>query len=253
MKDILKVDGLFFRYKDTSELILKDINFSLKKGEILAIVGPSGCGKSTLLNLIAGFLKASEGEVNIISNGNEQRFSYVFQEDALFPWRTVEENINLVKSLDRNGLTEDEICIYLRKFHLDRSVLDKYPSELSGGMRQRVSIIQSLAIEPTIFLMDEPFSSLDFYTKLKLEMDFYQLIKESGKSALLVTHDLDGAIALADRIIIISGSPASIVGVQYLFENYDRRPSPEEARTRPEVTKYFSSIWEHLKLGGTDS
>ncbi len=177
----------------------------------MAILGASGCGKSTLLNLIAGLLKPKSGRIEFSTNKainsinqSEGKIGYIFQDDALLPWRTVESNLMLVTEIVK-GVKKNKvkplITRYLNNFHLDKKILQQYPAQLSGGMRQRISIMQTLMFDPNILLLDEPFSALDFFTKLRLEKEVYQLIKEQNKAAILITHDIDEAIAISDRCV----------------------------------------------------
>jgi NitT/TauT family transport system ATP-binding protein len=208
MPPAITVQNLCFAYKlngSGSQTVFDQVSFTVGRGQIVCLVGPSGCGKSTLLNLVTGFLQPDSGHIQINHDeaGGSGRVGYIFQRDALLPWRTVRGNLLLGGELGDGTCVQNEqqrIHDYLRIFNLDESVLGKYPVALSGGMRQRVSIVQSLMTEPNILLLDEPFSALDFYTKLKLEAEFRDMISGSGKAALLVTHDIDEAIAVSDKI-----------------------------------------------------
>ena len=190
---VLIINDLSFSYSlDASLPILTNLSFNLKSSEIVAILGASGCGKSTFLNLIAGLLKPYTGKIEFtneqsLSKSCKQQIGYIFQDDALLPWRTIESNLMLVTEIVK-GISKETIKqrieTYLKVFHLHSDVLQKYPAQLSGGMRQRVSIIQTLMFDPSILLLDEPFSALDFFTKLRLENEVYQLIKEQNKAAI---------------------------------------------------------------------
>ncbi len=216
---VVEINEVSFQYESQSEdnkTVLKNISFDLREGELLCIVGPSGCGKSTLLSLIAGLLKPGKGKIQFPTKQplGKKPIGYIFQFDALLPWRKVKGNLLL--GLELNGgsdsqETEKAINNYLATFNLDKSILEKYPSELSGGMRQRVAIIQSLMYDPQLMLLDEPFASLDFYTKLRLEGEFWSMVKMRKKAAILVTHDIDEAIAIGDRVLLMGGDPGGIV------------------------------------------
>ena len=250
---VLSVNNLTYRYGSEGELVFTDLNFALKRGELLCIVGPSGCGKSTLLNLIAGFLNPTEGEIKIEGRTiDKKKVGYIFQSDALLPWRKVLGNIvlglevNGNKYLDSKDQLKHVIDEYLDVFNLKQSILDKYPSQLSGGMRQRVALIQSLMYDPDLLLLDEPFAALDFYTKLRLEEEFWNIVQKKKKSAILVTHDIDEAIAISHRILVMGESPDGIVREFKIdFETQDR--SPFTLRGHPKFPEYFNSIWAELK------
>jgi NitT/TauT family transport system ATP-binding protein len=222
---------------------------SVNEGEIVCILGASGCGKSTLLNLIAGLLQPAAGKIDIASEGNSQtRIGYIFQQDALLPWRTVEANVMLATELTADTPKESArklVSQYLHTFNLSENILKQYPSELSGGMRQRVSIIQSLMFNPRLFLLDEPFSALDFFTKLKLEGEFYQLIKEQNKAAILVTHDIEESVAMADRVLLMNQE--GTFTREFVIDLGQGKRSPETARGTSRFADYYRDIWSELK------
>jgi NitT/TauT family transport system ATP-binding protein len=228
---------------------IRDLGLSVFEGEIVCILGASGCGKSTLLNLIAGLLQPNAGTIEITSDGeSHRRIGYIFQQDALLPWRTVEANVMLAAELSPDISKEAArklVSQYLQTFNLNDKILKQYPVELSGGMRQRVSIIQSLMFNPTLFLLDEPFSALDFFTKLKLEGEFYQLIKEKNKAAILVTHDIEECVAMADRILLMS--PEGNFTKEFVIDLGEGKRSPEAARGTARFADYYSDIWSELK------
>jgi NitT/TauT family transport system ATP-binding protein len=248
----LTISGLRFSFQSLSSSVIHDLSLTVRRGEIVAILGRSGCGKSTLLNLIAGLIKPQSGEIVI---GKEQQtnraIGYIFQEDALLPWRTVGANLSLAK--DIGGVAKDSFQTRLRdflsSFHLHESILQKYPSQLSGGMKQRVSIIQTLLFNPSLLLLDEPFSALDFYTRLSLEAEFYNLVRSRGITALLVTHDIEEAIALSDRIILLSKSGTVQADIAIAFDCLAREP--ESVRGLPEFGQYYRAIWEQFKAVGS--
>ena len=228
MEPILTLDHLSYAYHtlEGETKALSDISLSVKPGEFVAIVGPSGCGKSTLLSLIAGLLKPEEGE--ILLNGKSLKESatnigYMLQHDHLFEWRTIYHNI----------------LLGLEKF------ADSRPSELSGGMRQRAALIRTLILEPDLLLLDEPFSALDYQTRLSVGDDIGQIIRDSGRTAVLVTHDLSEAISLADTIFILSKRPASIARIVPVTFSL-ASDTPLKRRNAPEFKTYFNILWKEL-------
>ncbi len=253
---LLSLRSVSFSYMGESRSIrestINDISLTVPKGEIICIVGASGCGKSTLLNIMAGLIQPHSGDCEISQELSSRKnpIGYIFQQDALMPWRTVRENITLPvevsKILTPKDKLEMEIQKLLSEFHLDRKVLEQYPLELSGGMRQRVSIIQALITNPSLFLLDEPFSALDYNTKLKLESEFWHLVRQRHCSAVLVTHDIEEALALASRLYVMAAYPGR------LHKIYDIEPEiceldPLEARSHPAFGDYFRKIWQDMK------
>ena len=251
MEQILELKHIHYAYHnlegETPALI--DISFALNKGEFVAIVGPSGCGKSTLLSLIAGLLEPEKGLIKV--NGKYLRESttnigYMLQHDELFEWRTIYNNVLL-------GL-EVQHMLTARTRERAQELLDVYglgqfknsrPSELSGGMRQRTALIRTLILEPDLLLLDEPFSALDYQTRLNVGDDIGQIIRHEKKSALLVTHDLSEAISLADRVIVLSGRPATIRQTIPLIFQLEE-DTPLNRRNDPEFKTYFNLIWKEL-------
>lgn len=220
---------------------VKDLNFSVDDGQFVSVIGPSGCGKSTILSLAAGLLKPSSGEV---IRGKDE-FGYMLQRDALFPWRTVEENIFLpleVKKLNTKQMREKAVTL-AEKYGL-KDFLKKSPSQLSGGMRQRVALIRTLAAEPEILLLDEPFSALDYQTRLEVCDDVQSIIKSEKKTALLVTHDISEAIALSDKVVVLSARPARVLG-EHKIEFGD---GPKSRRQSPQFSKTFETLRGELGL-----
>lgn len=251
MEQVLELKNIHYAYHNLEgeTPALSDISFALMKGEFVAIVGPSGCGKSTLLSLIAGLLVPEKGLIKI--NGKYLRESttnvgYMLQHDELFEWRTVYNNVIL-------GL-EVQHMLTARTREKAHELLDFYglrqfegarPSELSGGMRQRAALIRTLVLDPDLLLLDEPFSALDYQTRLTVGDDIGQIIRREEKAALLVTHDLSEAISLADRVIVLSGRPASIKQtIPLIFELEE--DTPLARRNAPEFKTYFNLIWKEL-------
>lgn len=221
--------------------VLDNITFDLYEGEIISILGPSGSGKSTLLNNISGLLKVDEGE--IIING---KLGYMFQKDHLLNWRTVWKNITLGLEINKHKDKEYEkyILELLEKYNL-KEFVKYYPNELSGGMRQRIALIRTLAVKPNILLLDEAFSALDYQTRLNVTNDVYKMIKNEKISAILVTHDIAEAISISDRIIVLSSRPAKIKSIYEMnFDIEDKNPI--NIRKSQLFSVYFDKIWNDL-------
>jgi len=228
---------------------LKDITFSVREGEFIALVGPSGCGKSTLLHLIAGLLTPEKGLIKI--NGsyhpdNTSGIGYMLQKDHLLEWRTIYKNVLLGLEI-RRELTAEKLA-YVNQLLSDYG-LDKFrsahPSELSGGMRQRAALIRTLALKPELLLLDEPFSALDSQTRLSVSDDIGRILRQEKKTAILVTHDISEAISMADRVIILSPRPAIIRKIVPICFDLENR-TPMASRNAPEFKSYFNLIWKEL-------
>ena len=221
---------------------INNISLDVEQGEFISIVGPSGCGKSTLLSLIAGLIPQSKGEINI-NNGNT---GYMLQKDHLFSWRTIEQNILLGLEI-QNKLTPENIqyALSLLKQYDLFAFKDKYPYELSGGMRQRVALIRTLAVKPDILLLDEPFSALDYQTRLYVSDEIGRIIKNEEKTAILVTHDISEAISMSDRVIVLTKRPAKIKSEHIINLSIENK-TPLRAREAPEFKDYFNTIWKEL-------
>ena len=222
--------------------VLKDLNFSLKEGEKIAIVGPSGCGKSTILNLVSSLIKPSKGTINL--NGD---VGYMFQKDNLLEWRTIYKNITLGLEIKGKISSEQKIKIndLLKKYGL-YDFRNSYPSELSGGMRQRVALIRTLVLDPTVLLLDEPFSALDAQTKIAVNEDVYNIVTKENKSVILVTHDISEAIGFCDKVIVLTNRPASIKNIYNIeFSDLNDR-TPLKARKHELFKEYFDKIWGDL-------
>ena len=245
MPNILEVQNLSLSYysPEGETKALENISFSVKKGEFLSIVGPSGSGKSTLLSILAGILTPTEGCVAV---AEDAKTGYMLQKDHLFEWRTIEKNILLGLELTGN-LTAGtrEYALNLMEQYGLSGFRNRYPSQLSGGMRQRAALIRTLALRPEILLLDEPFSALDYQTRLHVSDDIVSIIKSQRKTAILVTHDISEAVALSDRVIVLSKRPARI---KAQFEIQFSLPPDNsiEAREAPEFKDYFNKIWKEL-------
>ncbi|MDE7083851.1 MAG: ABC transporter ATP-binding protein [Clostridia bacterium] len=200
--------GYTYHTKDGETNAIEHMSFGIERGQFVAVIGPSGCGKTTILSLTAGLLSPSYGEIK----RENAEFGYMLQRDALFPWRTVEANIFLpLEVKKRNTPDMRENALRLAEKYGLKDFLKKKPTELSGGMRQRVALIRTLAAQPDILLLDEPFSALDYQTRLKVCDDVQSIIKSEKKTAILVTHDMSEAIALSDKIIVLSSRPATVI------------------------------------------
>lgn len=228
---------------------LSNVSFHINPGEFVAIVGPSGCGKSTLLSIISGLMEPEEGTIifhNPDGSLTYPKIGYMLQRDYLLEWRTVYKNtilgLEIGKKLTQENI--DKVMQLMKDYDLYK-FKDKKPSELSGGMKQRAALIRTLALDPQLLLLDEPFSALDYQTRLMVSADICQIIRKTGKTALLITHDLSEAISLADRIIILSKRPATVkfeVPIKLTLPN----DSPLASRNAPEFQYYFNLLWEAL-------
>lgn len=251
MANILKLKNIGYSYHSLQgeTIALKDISFGVNEGEFVAIVGPSGCGKSTLLSIIAGLLSPEHGTIEVNNPDGSLHYpkvGYMLQRDHLFEWRTVYQNVILGLELNNMLTTErlDAVDRLLKDYGLDK-FKNKRPSELSGGMKQRAALIRTLALEPQLLLLDEAFSALDYQTRLYVSADICHLIRATGKTMIIVTHDLSEAISLADRIIILSGRPA-VVKNEVKVDLTMQDDSPLAARNAPEFSQYFNQIWRDL-------
>jgi NitT/TauT family transport system ATP-binding protein len=233
---------------------IEQVNLDLQADEFVAIVGPTGCGKSTILNVAAGLIRPSTGSVNVFGenlDGLNIDAGYMFQSNTLMPWRSALQNVCL--GLEYQGRSKSE-TLAIAKDWLKRVGLggfeDRYPHQLSGGMQKRVSLAQTLALEPKIILMDEPFSALDLQTRQLMENEVLGLCQptknESGKAVLFITHDLDEAIAMSDRVIVMSAGPGSRPIGNFLID----LPKPRdvaEIKTHPKFYEIYNQIWQVLR------
>lgn len=251
MKPLLEVRDVCLSYHSISgeTSALSHISFDLMPGEFLAIVGPSGCGKSTLLNLICGLLKAEQGTILMegqpVSAGNA-RIGYMLQKDHLLEWRSVYKNVLLGLEI-RREVTPEKLAFIdemLSTYGLDK-FRDAHPSELSGGMRQRAALIRTLALKPDLLLLDEPFSALDYQTRLNVSDDIGKILQKANKPAILVTHDISEAISMASRVIILSARPATIQKIVPIHLEIEDR-TPLSSRNAPDFKSYFNLIWKEL-------
>lgn len=251
MKPLLEIRDVSLSYHTSAgeTPALSHLTFDLMPGEFLAVVGPSGCGKSTLLNLVCGLLSAEEGTIlmnDTVPSPGDPRIGYMLQKDHLLEWRTIYQNVTLGLEI-RRELTpaklkyiEEMLCTYgLDKFR------NAHPSQLSGGMRQRAALIRTLALKPELLLLDEPFSALDYQTRLNVSDDIGRILKKERKPAILVTHDISEAISMADRVIILTKRPATVARIVTIDLDLTDR-TPLASRNAPQFKFYFNLIWKEL-------
>lgn len=251
MKNVLEVKNLSYSYHtpDGETNALKNISFSMKAGEFVSIVGPSGCGKTTLLSLISGLLTPEEGSIQLNEKPLKEsctNIGYMLQRDHLFEWRTIYNNVLLGLEIQHmlSAKTRHKANELLETYGL-KEFANSRPSELSGGMRQRAALVRTLILEPDLLLLDEPFSALDYQTRLTVGDDIGQIIRKEKRTAILVTHDLSEAISLGDRVIILTSRPATIQ--QTIFLHFDiPDDTPLHRRNTPEFKDYFNLIWKEM-------
>ena len=255
MKTILEVKNVSKKYQGKKEeiLALENVNFTVGEGEFVSIIGPSGCGKSTLLSIIAGLESKSNGEIYIENEKVENissKIGYMLQRDCLLEWRTILSNAMFgleVKGLDTKE-NKEYVEDLLKKYSL-YDFKDKYPSELSGGMRQRAALIRTLAIKPKILLLDEAFSALDYQTRIMVTNDIYSILKKENITAIIVTHDISEAISMSDRVLVLSKRPGTIKDIHDIdFEIPNRNPL--NCRESPKFSTYFNLLWRELGVNG---
>jgi len=245
--DILVIENLtkIYHSKDGETLAIKDLNLNIKEGEFVAIVGPSGCGKSTLLGVLCNLEKKSDG--NIIFPKENLKLGYMLQEDTLFPWLNILDNcllgLKVQKKLTKDNT--DKVLQLLETYGL-KDFIKKYPNNLSGGMRQRVALIRTLATNPDILLLDEAFSALDYQTRLTVSDDVWKIIKKEKKTTIMITHDVAEAISMADRVIVLSSRPAKVKKI-YNIEMKEKS-SPINNRKCQEFSKYYDMIWKDIDI-----
>ena len=238
---ILTIKNLskIYHTKTSETKAIDNFSFELNENEFVAIVGPSGCGKSTILNILANLDNKSDGEIIIKDN---IKLGYMLQQDALFNWKTVLENCSL--GLEINNFNNKDYVLKLLNTYGLKDFINSYPNNLSGGMRQRVALIRTLATKPDILLLDEPFSALDYQTRLKVSDDVYNIIKKEKKSAIMVTHDIAEAISMADKIIVLSKRPSIIKKV--IDINLTDKSTPINNRKAKEFAYYYDLIWKEI-------
>ena len=244
---ILALDSVNLIYqteKDETEAV-RDLTVSVDEGEFIALVGPSGCGKTTVLSMIAGLIKPTSGSVIIDgadADPSAGLVGYMLQRDNLFEWLTIEQNVLLGLSVRKtlNDENKSYALSMLEKYGLGE-FRTHFPTQLSGGMRQRAALIRTLAFRPKILLLDEPFSAVDFQTRMTVCDDVYSIIKSEGKTAILVTHDISEAVSMADRVIVLTKRPAT---VKNIFSVDIDAPTPLKKRESPRFSEWFDRIWK---------
>lgn len=250
MEPLLKLEKATLTYhtKTDETLAVYDLTFSVYENQFVALIGPSGCGKTSILSLISGLLKKSEGSVKL--SGKEitkpdDKIGYMLQKDQLFPWLTIEQNacIPLIIKNIKTRKNVDYINDLLKKYGL-WEFRKYYPDQLSGGMRQRVALIRTLSAKPELLLLDEPFSALDYQTRITVCDDVLGMIKAENKTAILVTHDISEAISLSDVIIVLTKRPATVKTIHKL--NFDKSLSPLKRREDKKFSSWFELLWKEL-------
>lgn len=252
-KGIVRLENLSMTYHSREGEIkaLDNISLDVMEEDFIGIVGPSGCGKSTILSLIAGLIKPTAGRILVEGkpiNGPSSLFGYMLQQDHLFEWRTILQNVMLGLEIrgNINRESRDRAERLLETYGLGE-FKHRYPNHLSGGMRQRAALIRTLAIDPKILLLDEPFSALDYQTRLAISVEVAAIIKKEKKTALLVTHDISEAISMSNRVIVLTNRPASIKN-SYEIKLTCKEHNPISCRQAPEFREYFNSIWKELDI-----
>lgn len=249
MQPIVDVKNLTknFYNKEGEVEVLKNINFSLNEGEILTILGPSGSGKSTILNILTKLLEPTSGEVNIKGN-----IGYMFQRDHLLEWRNIMDNITIGLEIQHQKTPQSisKIENLLKTYGL-WDFRNMYPKELSGGMRQRVALIRTLAVNPDILLLDEPFSALDYQTRILVSDDIYKIIKNENKSTILVTHDISEAISMSDKIAVLSKRPATVKNIYDINLKITEKRTPIVSRSAENFKDYFNILWKEIDSSET--
>lgn len=246
MSNIIEMKNIYKNfYTDEGEIkVLQNVNLVLERGKILGVLGPSGSGKSTLLNILTNLIMPTSGEVKI-----EGKIGYMFQKDHLLEWRTIMDNITIGLEIQKKVNSEALKSIeHLLQIYGIWDFRNRYPRELSGGMRQRVALIRTLATDPDVLLLDEPFSALDYQTRLMVSDDIYKIIRQEHKDAILVTHDISEAISMCDQIAVLSKRPAMIKSVYNISLTVNGEKTPLASRKAPEFKDYFDVLWKELDV-----
>lgn len=244
MDNVLEIKNLkkIYHTKEGETLAVEDFSFVLKKGEFVAIVGPSGCGKSTILSVLCGLEEKSGGDIELKENSN---IGYMLQQDSLFEWKNILNNCLLGLEINKklNKESKEYVINLLNTYGL-KDFIYSYPDNLSGGMRQRVALIRTLATNPDLLLMDEPFSALDYQSRLVISDDIYNILKKENKTMIMVTHDIAEAISMCDKVIVLSNRPATIKSVYNIeFEN---KSTPINNRKDKMFSYYYDKIWRDI-------
>lgn len=247
MSKLLELINVAKQYDGHGGEVLTSVSLKIEDGEFFSIVGPSGCGKSTLLNIIAGLLEPSSGKVycdgkEVVGTGTER--GVVFQQYALFPWMTVKKNVMFGLNLQgiKGAEAEEKAMKYIKMVQLE-DFLDHYPKELSGGMKQRVAIARAYAVNPSVLLMDEPFGALDAQTRTQLQSELLETWEKERKTCFFITHDVDEAIILAQKVIIMSARPGRIKEIVDINIPY---PRTQETKMAPEFLELKNHIWSQV-------
>lgn len=244
MTKILQIKNIKKTYHTKTEETpaIEDVSFELEEGDFIAIVGPSGCGKSSILNILCGLDRDYSGNV---LNKNNKKIGYMLQNDSLFNFRTILNNCLLGLEIQNklNKDSKDYVLNLLKTYGLN-NFINSYPTSLSGGMRQRVALIRTLATKPDIILLDEPFSALDYQTRLAVSEDVYKIIKKEKKSVIMVTHDIAEAISLANKVIVLTNRPCKIKNIYQI--NFSKKNTPIKNRKAKEFSYYYDLIWKDI-------
>ncbi len=247
MEKVLEVKNITKKYqtKEGEITALKNINLRVNQGEFVSIIGPSGCGKSTLLSIIAGLEEKTSGEIYI-----DGEIGYMLQRDCLLEWRNILSNTMFGLEIKGNANKQSKAYVeeLLKKYEL-YDFKSKYPSELSGGMRQRVALIRTLATKPKILLLDEAFSALDYQTRIMVTNDIYNILRKEKMTAIIVTHDISEAISMSDRVIVLNARPGTVKDIHKINFEIENR-NPINCRESPKFSKYFNTLWKELRVDG---
>lgn len=237
---ILEVNNLkkIYHTKTSETKALENISFTVNEGEFIAIVGPSGCGKSTILSILCGLEDKTDGTITM----NNTKVGYMLQQDCLFPWRNILDNCMLGLEIKKEN-NKDYVLELLNSYGL-KDFIYSYPDNLSGGMRQRVALIRTLATKPNLLLLDEPFSALDYQSRLNISNDIYKILKKEKKTMIMVTHDIGEAISMCDKVIVLTDRPAKIKSI-YNIE-LDNKNTPINNRKDPKFNYYYDLIWKDI-------
>ena len=245
LDNILEIKNLskIYHTKKSEIPAIENLNLNIKDGEFVAIVGPSGCGKTTLLSILCGLENKTSGE--ILFPKKELRMGYMLQNDTLFPWLNILDNclLGLIIKGEVNSENIERVKKLLDTYGLKEFIF-KYPRNLSGGMRQRVALIRTLAINPDVLLLDEPFSALDYQTRLAVSDDVWKIIKKEGKTTIMITHDVAEAISMADRVVVLSNRPSTVKKI-YNIE-MKNKSTPIKNRNLEEFKDYYDKIWKEI-------
>lgn len=253
MREVLKLKNISKTYqaKNGETEAVKNVNFTVNEGEFVSIIGSSGCGKSTILSIVAGLENKSDGKIyidGVETDGVSSKIGYMLQKDSLLEWRTIYNNVLFGLEITHKKTKENEEYVreLLKKYNL-YEFKDKYPTQLSGGMRQRVALIRTLAIRPEILLLDEAFSALDYQTRIMVTKDIYKILKNENITTLMVTHDISEAISMSDKVVVLTKRPATVKKIHTIdFEIKNR--DPMNCRKSPKFSQYFDSLWKELDV-----